>query len=191
MVESVPWEVDLSWSSNYFLLRNPKGHYRVHRSLPLPSVLVQLHPVANFISCFSKIHFPPVYDYVSHVPSSLAVSLTTIWKRFSFPLRVFTYPAHLISLYLINLRIISAGYKLWSSSLCNFLLPPVTFSLLGPYTLLGNLFLTSSEISHLIMGSTSNRYFCDTERAARVPTWLTSMWRCLQTWRTFVTQPWS
>jgi hypothetical protein len=31
-------------------------------------------------------------------------------------------------------------YKLWSSSLCNFLHPPVTSSLLGPNILLNTLF---------------------------------------------------
>jgi hypothetical protein len=42
---------------------------------------------------------------------------------------------------LIVIIILEEEYKLWSSSLCSFLQPPVTSSLFGPNILLSTLFL--------------------------------------------------
>jgi hypothetical protein len=73
------------------------------------------------------------------VVSYLQVFHQKFCTHFSFPLRD-TCLARFILLALIILIISGKDYKLWSSSLCNFLQPPVTSSLVGPSSLLSTVF---------------------------------------------------
>jgi hypothetical protein len=63
------------------------------------------------------------------------------------PMRA-TCPAHFILLALITLTILGEDYKPCSSSLCSFLQPHVTSSLLGPNILLSTLFSNTLSLCY-------------------------------------------
>jgi hypothetical protein len=111
-----------------------------HRSLSWASRIQSTPPPPKPVSVRSVLI--PSFHLRLGLPSGLYPSgfpAKTLHTILSSPMRA-TCPAHLIRHDLTCLMISVDDYKLWSSSLCNFLHSPVTSSLLGPNNRLRTLF---------------------------------------------------
>jgi hypothetical protein len=103
---------------------------------------------ALFVSIQSSIFFK--YRFVQKKSSHLRQGHLSCLFLSGFPTEILytclhmcaTFPAHLIICDLVTV-IFYEEFKLWSSSVCNFLQPPVTLSLLDPNNLLNTLFLNT------------------------------------------------
>ena len=120
-------------------LEGSSPHSQGHATCPYPE-LAPSSPHTHIH--FSKINLNIILPSMPGSPSGLLPSgfLTkTLYTPLLSPIRA-TCPAHLIILDFITRTILGEVYRLFSSSLCNFLHSPVTSSLLGSNILLITLF---------------------------------------------------
>jgi hypothetical protein len=97
----------------------PKVDYRVHNRPPLVQILSEMYSVHNFPTYFLKIHSNIILPFTTR---------SSEWSpRFSTK-TVCTWPAHIILLDLIILKILGEAYKLQSSSMRSPLQPPANRS---------------------------------------------------------------
>jgi hypothetical protein len=119
-----------------------KVHYRIHNSPPLFPILSQINPV-NASPFYFLIYILVLSTQLSvGLPSGLFPSgfPTNILYASPFPTIRPTCLVHPIPLNLTIVIILGEEYKLWSSSSCSSLQPPVTSSLFGRNILLSFLF---------------------------------------------------
>ena len=158
MVQSPSWEANWFAASQEIprISRNPKVHYRTHKSPPPVSILGQPNPVHIPTSHILEIHpnFHPSTPRSPQWSSSLRFPHQDPIHPLSSPIRA-TCPAHLILLDFINRTILGEQYRSFSSSLCNLLHSPVNSSLLGPNILLETMF--SNTLSFLSSRSVNDQ----------------------------------
>ena len=150
-------ELRPSWYANRFsasqeiprISWNAKVHYHIHRCPPPVPILSQLDPIHNPISHFLEIQFIIIYPPTSGSPKwslSLRFPHQTLYTTLLSPILA-TYPANLIFLDVITLRVLGGQYRSLIPSLCRFHHSNVTSSLLGRNILHNTLFSNTLSLS--------------------------------------------
>ena len=140
MMQSTSWEANWFAASQKIprISRNPKVHYRTHKSPPPIPILGQPNPVHIPTSHLLEIHPNIIHPSTPRYPQ-WSLSLRFSHQDPIHPL-LLTHTCHMPSpshsSRFCHPHILGEEYKSFSSSLCNLLHSPVTSSLLGPNILL-------------------------------------------------------
>jgi hypothetical protein len=134
------------------LVWNLNVHYRIHNRSQLVLIPSHINSLHAFLSYFFKLQFNIL------LPSTLRSSKfhlsgfsTKILYAFIVSHIRATCPVHLIFLDVIIRIVFDKDYKSWRSSLCHFLRPPISSSLLGP-----SIFLSALSSNTLSLSSSLN-----------------------------------
>jgi len=137
------------------ILRNPKVHYRIHKSPPSVPILSQLDPL-HAPHHTSRRSILVIYSHLRlGLPSGLFPSgfpNKTLYMSLLSPIRA-TCLAHLILLDFITRTILGEQCISLSSSFCSFLHSPVTSSLLDPNIHLSTLFSNTLSLRSILIVS--------------------------------------
>jgi len=126
MEQSPSWEANSHKASQEIphLLRNPKVHYRVHKSPPLGHILSQMNPANTFPSSYlSKVHFNIILPLLltslklniclASLIFRLFVLASNVIIRPVTSLHMFCNVQHLICDWILICFILSSGFSIY------------------------------------------------------------------------------
>jgi hypothetical protein len=140
-MELRPWQAASCSAIQEFpnIFWNPKVHYRVHKSLPLDTMLSQTNSVHTIPPYFYNTHFTSPSHLHLGLPSGLFPSGFPTKILYTFLFSLACYMPYTCSFTWSFEFYLAKSTSYWSFSRCNFL-QPIISSLFSPNILLSTLF---------------------------------------------------